>query len=99
MHINERSVLALLLILLFIGRASLRKCGKFNSDLRAVDEAWWFYQVSQWEPDLALSAYISKVNAQYPNPLASSAASDWMQCESIEKLKKLYALNYVCKKP
>ena len=45
------------------------------------------------EPDLALSAYISTVYAQYQNPLASSTALDCMQCESIDKLKKLYALN------
>ena len=31
--------------------------------------------------------------AQFPNPLASLTASDWMQRESIVKLKKLYALN------
>ena len=32
-------------------------------------------------------------NAQYPNPLTSSTAIDWMQPESIDKVKKLYALN------
>ena len=48
--------------------------------------------VDKQEPDLAASAYISKFNTQFPNPLVSLAASDWIQRESIVKLKKLYAL-------
>ena len=44
------------------------------------------------EPDLVLSDCISKVNAQYPNPLASSTASDWMERERTDKLNKLYAV-------
>ena len=46
-----------------------------------------FYQLTQQEPDIALSAYISKLNAQYPNPLAWLTASDWMQRESIDKVR------------
>ena len=42
---------------------------------------------------LALSANISKFNAQSPNAITSSTASHWMQHESIDKLKKLCALN------
>ena len=38
-------------------------------------------------------ALISNFNTHFLNPLASSAASGWMQCESSVKLEKLYALN------
>jgi hypothetical protein len=69
------------------------KKGKLKRHIRTTDEKWWFYQLTQQEPNLAPTVYISKFNAQFPNPLASSTAYDWMQSESIVKLKKLYALN------
>ena len=72
--------------------------GKFKQHLRfdekccwVVDEKW-FYQLTQHEPDLALSANISKFNTQYPHPLTSSTALDWMQIKSIDEIK-LFALN------
>ena len=50
---------------------------------------------------------MSKFNAEFSNRLDSSAASDWMQRESIDKKKRLYALNvgmcvrdkYLCSRP
>ena len=35
-----------------------------------------FYQLTEQEPDVAPSAKISKFNDQFPNPRASSTASD-----------------------
>ena len=39
--------------------------------LRTVDKKRWFHQLTQQVPDLTPLAYISKFNAQFPNPLAS----------------------------
>ena len=72
--------------------AAQPKRGKLKC-LCTVGEQCCFYHLTQREPDLALSVHISKFLAQYPNPLASITASDWMRRESIDKLKKLYALN------
>ena len=69
------------------------KSGEFKRHRCTVDEKWWLYQLTRRESDLSLSAYICKSNAQYPNPLSSSTASDWMQRGSIDQFKKLYALN------
>ena len=66
---------------------------KLKRYLCTVGEKWWFNQLTQREPDLALSAYISKFNAQYPILCASLTTLDWIQRDSIDKLKKLYALN------
>ena len=64
---------------------------KLKRRLCTVDAEWWFNQSNQQEPDLARQAFISSFKAQYPNPLALSTASDWMQREWIVKPKKLYA--------
>ena len=75
--------------------AAQPKMGEVKRKLCTVDEKWCFYQLIQREPDLALSAYMSKFNAQHPNPLASWNASDWIQRERIDKLNKLCAVNIV----
>ena len=64
-----------------------------NIHLHTVDNKCELHQFRQQESDLAPSAFISKFNAQFRNPLASWTASDCMQREIIVKLKKLYALH------
>ena len=39
--------------------AAQPQTGKLKRHLCAVDEEWWFHQLTEREPDLALSAYIS----------------------------------------
>ena len=65
------------LIPLCVGRASWKQMrlvmlckqqhhpgGELKRHIHSVDEKWWVYQLTQRDPDLALSAYIGKFSTQ-----------------------------------
>ena len=71
--------------------------GRLKLHIRTIDKKWGFNQLAEQEPDLGLSADISKFNAQLPNLLSSSTASTWTQRQIIVKLQMFNAL-YVGKR-
>ena len=61
--------------------------GKLKRQLRSVDEKLSFYQLTQRGPDLALSAYISKVRRLVSKP------TRLVECFTMDAQTRLYALH------
>ena len=47
---------------------------KLKRNLQTVDEKWQFHELTQQEPNRTLLLKVSKIKAQFSNPLTSSAA-------------------------